>query len=190
MHNLHGNFTFFLDSFLPPSTSLFGLFALPFPSRFFFLPHPFFFSLDCWFPLGLEVWTEFINVGWNGIGVDDDACIVEVICKDNCYNWFNRLAVLALIDSTNQSAWGPSLGLAISNLDLRASDNFFWRTPHWEYISSNCWTLKIACSLVNTLESDTSLDISGFKYLRSHSRRNSCGISALMSLFLLLHSWI
>lgn len=112
------------------------------------------------------------------------------VCKYNCCNWFSSLVVLASINLTSPLAWGPSFGLAKSTLNLGASGRIFLRTPDWEYISSNCWALKIACSSMNTPESDISLDILGCKDLRNHSRRNSCGILALMSLFLLLHSWI
>ena len=133
VHNLHGNFTFFLLSFLPSPTWSLDLFAFPLPSLSFFLLFcPFVFPLDCWFPLGLEVWTSLISKDWEGVDTEGTTWPKEVDCIDNCCNWLSRLAAQLSIEPIIPSPWGPGLVLAKSNLEWGASGNFLLRTPNWE----------------------------------------------------------
>ena len=132
LHNLHGNLTFFLDSFLPPPALLPDLFASGFPSWFFFLPRPFFFPLEFWSPLGLSDWTTLIEEVWEVGGLDDVTWLLEAVCKDNCCNWFNKFMVVVSTYPTIPSVWGPGFDLAMSTLNPGESGNYFCRIRDWE----------------------------------------------------------
>ena len=150
-------FYFFLRLFPTPSNIIAGFVCVTLTILVIFLTSSFLLPIGFLVSFWVISLDAFIYIGWEGIGVDNNADIEEPDCKDNCCNWFNKLFVLASIDLTNPLAWGLGFSLAISTLDLGAWRRIFWRAPDWEYISSNYWALKIACSSVNTLESNTSL---------------------------------